>query len=290
MFSILFPNINPVLISLGPLQIRWYGLAYVLGFLSSYFLIRFQLARHKPPLLSLDRLSDLFFYMATGLILGARLGYALFYNFGYYLLHPLEMAAFWHGGMSFHGGLLGVFLGTAFYCRKNRISLLALGDLLVLPAPIGLGLGRLANFINGELYGRVTELPWGMVFPHGGPLPRHPSQLYEAILEGGFLFVFLWVKRKAIPYPGASVIRFLIGYGVIRFGVEFVREPDPQVGYWWGLLTTGQFLSGLMLIIGLILLFYQGRHHSPPSTNPCLMLQHARRFLNLKNRSDSVPF
>jgi len=263
MFSLLFPNINPVLISLGPFQIRWYGLAYVMGFLSAYFLIRFQLARQKPPLLSLDRLSDLFFYMATGLILGARLGYALFYNFGYYLQNPLEMAAFWQGGMSFHGGLLGVVLGTAIYCRKNRLSLLALGDLLVLPAPIGLGLGRLANFINGELYGRVTDLPWGMVFPRGGPLPRHPSQLYEALLEGGFLFVFLWLTREAIPYAGASVVRFLIGYGVIRFGVEFVREADSQVGYWWGLLTTGQLLSGIMILIGLVLMMYQNHRLAP---------------------------
>jgi phosphatidylglycerol:prolipoprotein diacylglycerol transferase len=257
MLSLLFPHIDPVLISLGPLHIRWYGLAYVLGFLSAYILIRFQLARQRPPLLSLDRLSDLFFYMAMGLILGARLGYVFFYNLGYYLQNPVEVAAFWRGGMSFHGGLLGVFLGTAWFCRKNRISILALGDLLVLPAPIGLGLGRLANFINGELYGRVTDLPWGMVFPSGGPLPRHPSQLYEAFLEGLLLFFILWVRRKSLPFPGAQAIRFLMAYGLIRFGVEFFREPDVQVGYWWGFLTTGQILGGLMVFSGAALFIYK---------------------------------
>ena len=196
-----FPNIDPVLISIGPLQIRWYGLMYILGFLSSYLLVQLQLARQKSPLLSKEQVLDLYFYLILGLILGARFGYCLFYNLKVYLQHPLEILAVWHGGMSFHGGLLGVLAASWIYCRKNKISLLNLGDLLIVTAPIGLGLGRLANFINGELYGRITTVPWGMVFPQGGPLPRHPSQLYEAVLEGGVLFTILWVKKNHKAFP-----------------------------------------------------------------------------------------
>lgn len=252
-----FPNIDPVLIAVGPLQIRWYGLMYVLGFLASFLLVRYQLSRQKEPLLDKDQVLDLYFYLILGLILGARLGYILFYNFNSYIENPLEIVAVWHGGMSFHGGLLGVLGAAWWFCRKNAISLLALGDLIIVTAPIGLGLGRLANFINGELFGRITTGPWGMVFPHGGPLPRHPSQLYEAILEGGVLFCLLWIKRNSKPFAGALVARFLIFYGLFRILVEFVREPDVQVGYLWGLFTMGQLLSAFMILIGYFLIFGQ---------------------------------
>jgi phosphatidylglycerol---prolipoprotein diacylglyceryl transferase len=250
-----FPNIDPVLISFGPLQVRWYGLMYLFGFLFSYLLVKVQLARQKIPLLSSEQLLDLYFYLILGLILGARLGYVLFYNFKEYLQHPQEILAVWHGGMSFHGGLLGVMAGSWYFCKKNKIPLLRLGDLIVVAAPIGLGLGRLANFINGELYGRITTVPWGMVFPQGGPWPRHPSQLYEAFLEGGILFVLLWFKKDSKAKTGSLVARFLIFYGVFRIFIEFFREPDIQVGYFFGYVTEGQILSLLMIVAALILFF-----------------------------------
>jgi phosphatidylglycerol:prolipoprotein diacylglycerol transferase len=250
-----FPNIDPVLISVGPLQVRWYGLMYLLGFLFSYLMVKLQLARQKSPLLSADQLLDLYFYLILGLILGARLGYIFFYNFKEYLQHPFEILAVWHGGMSFHGGLLGVLAGSWYFCNKNKVSLLRLGDLIIVTAPIGLGLGRLANFINGELYGRVTSVPWGMVFPLGGPSPRHPSQLYEALLEGGVLFILLWFKKNSKALPGALVARFLIFYGAFRILIEFFREPDSQVGFLFGYVTMGQILSLLMILAALILTF-----------------------------------
>jgi phosphatidylglycerol---prolipoprotein diacylglyceryl transferase len=252
-----FPNIDPVLISFGPLQIRWYGLMYLFGFLFSYLLVKFQLARQKPPLLSTDQLLDLYFYLILGLILGARLGYVFFYNLKEYLQHPLEILAVWHGGMSFHGGFLGVLACSWYFCKKNKIPILRLGDLLIVTAPIGLGLGRLANFINAELYGRITTVPWGMVFPQGGPWPRHPSQLYEAFLEGVVLFILLWFKRDSKAKAGALVARFLFLYGVFRILIEFFREPDTQVGYLLGYVTMGQVLSLLMILAALLLNFSQ---------------------------------
>jgi phosphatidylglycerol:prolipoprotein diacylglycerol transferase len=246
---------DPVLVSFGPFQIRWYGLMYLLGFFLSFLLVRYQLARQKTPLLNKEKLLDLYFYLVLGLVIGARLGYILFYNFKEYLHNPLELIAVWHGGMSFHGGLLGVAAAGWWFCRKNKVSLLALGDLLIVTAPIGLGLGRLANFINGELYGRVTSVPWGMVFPYGGPWPRHPSQLYEALLEGVLLFILLWTWRNKKAFTGALVARFLILYGLFRILVEFFREPDAQVGFLWGILTMGQLLSLLMILAAFLLIF-----------------------------------
>jgi phosphatidylglycerol---prolipoprotein diacylglyceryl transferase len=250
-----YPNIDPVLIAFGPFQIRWYGMMYLLGFVCSYFIVRYQLSRQKAFLLTQDQLLDLYFYLILGLVLGARLGYVLFYNLQEYLQTPWEAVAIWHGGMSFHGGMAGVLLGGGWYCHKNKVSFLSLGDLMVVTAPIGLGLGRLANFINGELYGRITSVPWGMVFPQGGPLPRHPSQLYEAILEGVVIFSLLWMRKNRKIFQGELVVDFLILYGLFRILIEFFREPDVQVGYLWGLLTMGQLLSGLMILAGGILFF-----------------------------------
>jgi phosphatidylglycerol:prolipoprotein diacylglycerol transferase len=260
-----YPNINPVLIAFGPFQIRWYGIMYLLGFVFSYGIVRHELTRQKVVNLTKDQLLDLYFFLILGLILGARLGYVLFYNFKEYLQHPLEVVAVWHGGMSFHGGLAGVVLSGWLFCRRNKIPIFALGDLLVLTAPIGLGLGRLANFINGELFGRVTSVPWGMVFPQGGPLPRHPSQLYEAFLEGVVLFILLWIRRNHKKFQGELLADFLILYGFFRFVVEFFREPDIQIGYLWGFLTMGQLLSGIMILGGgLLFLILWRREKSRP--------------------------
>ena len=225
-----YPKIDPVIIGIGPFKLRWYGLMYVLGFLSAYFLIARQ---RRARFLGLQgkTLQDLIFYLAIGLIVGARLGYVLFYQFpdlGSYVRHPLEIIAVWHGGMSFHGGLIGAFLGGILFCRRRGMSLLDVGDTVIVTAPIGLGLGRIGNFINGELFGRPSSLPWAMVFPAGGPVPRHPSQLYEAALEGLLLFVVLW-KLKDIPLPrGAIVCAFLFGYGVLR---SSSASPIPRSGF-----------------------------------------------------------
>jgi phosphatidylglycerol:prolipoprotein diacylglycerol transferase len=228
---------------------------YILGFLASYLLVRLQLRRQKPPIMAEERVEDLYFYLVLGLIVGARLGYVLFYNFRNYLEHPLEVVAVWQGGMSFHGGLIGAFLSAWLFSRKYRVDLWTVGDLVGVTAPIGLGLGRLGNFINGELFGRVTTRPWGMVFPQGGPLPRHPSQLYEAFLEGLVLFIWLWWSKGNNKTSGGMVARFLIGYGLFRIIVEFFRDPDPQIGFFFNFLTLGQLLSFVMVLLGFFLLY-----------------------------------
>ena len=219
-----YPHIDPVIFSLGPLHIRWYGLMYVLGFLAAYLLVRYQAKKFHWQELD-AHLDNLNLSIILGVILGGRIGYVLFYNPGYYLQHPLEIFATWQGGMSFHGGCIGVLAAGFLYCRRTGLDYWKGADLYVVTVPIGLGLGRIGNFINGELFGRTTELPWGMVFPGGGPLPRHPSQLYEALLEGVLLFVILWTvkektwqQKKAWPH-GTMVVLFLILYGILRFCV-----------------------------------------------------------------------
>jgi phosphatidylglycerol:prolipoprotein diacylglycerol transferase len=199
---------------------------------------------------------NLYFYLILGLIIGARLGYVLFYDLKVYLSDPFEVFAIWHGGMSFHGGLIGVLIVGILFSRKNQKSFWRIADLIIVTVPIGLGLGRIGNFINGELFGRVTQVPWGMIFPKGGPLPRHPSQLYESALEGGLLFLILWLlKDRELPNGGLLAI-FLSLYGVFRFFVEFFREPDPQVGFVLGPFTMGQILTAFMIIGGIVLFFY----------------------------------
>jgi phosphatidylglycerol:prolipoprotein diacylglycerol transferase len=250
-----FPQISPNIVEIGPIKLRWYGLMYVLGFLSSYVLIGKQ---RQARLLGLTggRLQDLLFFLALGLIIGARLGYIFFYQFGdysFYLRHPLEIIAMWHGGMSFHGGLIGAVLAGILYCRQRQLPIWQVADIVIVTAPIGLGLGRLGNFINGELFGRPTSLPWAMIFPSGGPLSRHPSQLYEAALEGIVLFALLWTLKDRGFRPGAMVCLFLGGYGALRFLAEFFRQPDPQIGLFWGLLSMGQILCLAMIFIGSIL-------------------------------------
>jgi phosphatidylglycerol:prolipoprotein diacylglycerol transferase len=257
-------NINPVLIKLGPLQIGWYGLMYVFGFIASYLLVQYQMKK-KEFGISREEADNLFVYLMLGLIIGGRLGYVLFYDLPVYLHEPLEIFAVWHGGMSFHGGLLGVLIVGIIFCWRHKKSFWLIADLFIVTAPIGLGLGRIGNFINGELYGRATSVPWGMIFPNGGPLPRHPSQLYESALEGGVLFVILWfLKDKKLPSGGLLAV-FLFLYGIFRFFVEFFREPDPQLGFILGPLTMGQLLSSLMIIGGFVLFFYLRIREKKPS-------------------------
>jgi phosphatidylglycerol:prolipoprotein diacylglycerol transferase len=246
-------NIDPILVKLGPVQVSWYGLMYVFGFFASYLLVRYQMKKKDFGVSRLD-VENLYFYLILGLIIGARLGYVLFYDLKMYLKDPLEIIYINHGGMSFHGGLIGVLIVGLLFSWKNKKSFWKITDLLIVTAPIGLGLGRIGNFINGELYGRVTRVPWGMIFPKGGPLPRHPSQLYESALEGGVLFLILWfLKDKRLP-DGALLALFLSLYGVFRFFVELFREPDPQLGFILGPFTMGQTLSAFMIIGGILLL------------------------------------
>lgn len=251
-------NIDPILIELGPIRLSWYGMMYVMGFFASYLLVRYQMKKKDFGVSKLE-VENLYFYLILGLIIGARLGYVLFYDLKMYLSDPLEVFAIWHGGMSFHGGLIGVLIVGILFSWQNHKSFWKVADLVIVTAPIGLGLGRIGNFINGELYGRVTHVPWGLIFPNGGPLPRHPSQLYESALEGGVLFLILWfLKDKKLPTGGLLAL-FLSLYGLFRFFVELFREPDPQLGYLLGPFTMGQILSSFMVVGGIILLIYLGR-------------------------------
>lgn len=248
-----FPDIDPVLLKIGPLQIRWYGLMYAFGFIGSYFLIA---AQEKARRLGLygARLQDLLFFIILGLILGARFGYVLFYqypNLSYYLERPIEFIAVWHGGMSFHGGLAGAIFAGLLFCKLRGLPAWEIADRVIVTAPVGLFLGRIGNFINGEIYGRPTSLPWGMVFPGAGTTVRHPSQLYEAGLEGVVLFWVLWRLRDTPLRPGVLVSLFLSGYGALRFVAEFFREPDPQIGLFFGTFSMGQVLCFAMILSGL---------------------------------------
>lgn len=260
---ITFPDINPDIFSIGPIRIRWYGLMYILGFLSSYFLIQRQ-KRSRQIGLKGEIVQDLMLYLIVGLVVGARLGFLLFYQFpdwGYYLSNPIEIIAVWHGGMSFHGGFLGAVASGLWFCRKKALPIPAVADCIIVTVPVGLGLGRIGNFINGELYGRPTDVPWAMIFPHGGGIPRHPSQLYEAILEGLILFLILWFLRKKNFRDGMMVVFFLFFYGVFRFFIEFFREPDPQLGLLLGqYFSMGQILCFSMMLTAGVLAIFIYRH------------------------------
>jgi phosphatidylglycerol:prolipoprotein diacylglycerol transferase len=252
----LAPNIDPVAIHLGPLKIHWYGLMYVFGLVALWFFAA-RRARRPDSGWKPEEVSDFVFYGALGVILGGRLGYMLFYNLPHYLNFPLDALKVWEGGMSFHGGLIGVLLGMLYFARKTGRTFFTIADFFAPWVPIGLGLGRLGNFINHELWGKTSDLPWAMVFRGGGPDPRHPSQLYQAALEGLALFLILWFFTRK-PRPTASVSGlFLTGYGVFRFLVEFVREPDAQLGYLaFGWVTMGQVLSVPMILFGVGLMVW----------------------------------
>ena len=255
---ITFPNIDPVALRLGPLSVRWYGVMYLLGFGASYLLVRRQInhpvrkeeGRREPfPEGFLD---DLYGSVIIGLLIGARLGYVVFYGWDLIRNDLLEVFAVWHGGMSFHGGLIGGIVAGVWRCRRAGVDPWRTADMVVITAPIGLGLGRLGNFINGELYGRVTDVPWAMVFPGGGSLARHPSQLYELLLEGVALLLILWLLRPVVQRDGLLTAMFLLLYGSFRIVAEFFREPDPQLGFIAGPFTMGQLLSAAMLLAGII--------------------------------------
>ncbi len=270
-----YPTIDPVLVRIGPVEIRWYALAYIGGLVFAWWFMR-RLAGKRPAgsrIADARAVDDLMFWATLGVIVGGRLGYVLFYKPGFYLANPERIVALWQGGMAFHGGLIGVALAIVLFCRQRRIDMFLVGDIAACAAPLGLLLGRLANFVNGELWGRVSDVPWAMVFPGGGPLPRHPSQLYEAFLEGLLLLVVinLWRRRTgALDRPGELAGLFCAGYGLARFVVEFFRQPDaflPDSGFPFGFVTMGQLLSLPLIALG-IWLILRARRRTVAAVNP----------------------
>jgi phosphatidylglycerol---prolipoprotein diacylglyceryl transferase len=261
-FAIPFPNIDPVLIEIGPFALRWYALAYIAGLILGWRYVR-HLAKATPQVATTNDVDDFLVWATIGVVLGGRVGYILFYNFDFYADNPLRALEIWRGGMSFHGGMLGVILAMIGFCRKRNIPFFGFSDLIACATPIGLLLGRIANFINAELYGRLTDLPWGVIFPGGGSVPRHPSQLYQAFLEGLVLFIILyllwrseWVRMRLGILSGT----FLLGYGIFRMIGEVFREPDVHIGFLAFGTTMGQWLSFPMVVLGAILIFRAQQH------------------------------
>ena len=257
-----FPVFDPVALALGPIVIRWYALAYIVGIVLGWVYARSLIKKERlwggEVPITLPQLDDFILWVTIGIIVGGRTGYVLFYNLPFFIAHPSEILELWKGGMSFHGGFLGCVAAVMLFARRNNISILSLGDITTAVAPIGLFLGRIANFINSELWGRHAEasLPWAMIFPNGGPLPRHPSQLYEAGLEGIVLFTALaiMIRMGALKRPGLILGSFIAIYGIARIIGEHFREPDPQLGFLWGGLTMGMLLSVPMIIVGAIII------------------------------------
>lgn len=254
-----YPHIDPVAVALGPIKVHWYGLMYLLGFAAVYILGEYRAKKPWSPIKP-QALEDLVTWGALGVILGGRIGYMLFYNFSELINNPLTLFKIWQGGMAFHGGMLGVFIAMYFFGKKHQCSVLQLTDIIAPIAPIGLGLGRVGNFINSELWGRQTDVAWAMVFPNGGDIARHPSQLYEAFLEGLVLFIVLWLYSNK-PRPTMSITGLAVFlYGCFRFFVEFFRMPDAQLGFvaldW---VTMGQILSTPMIFIGGFMVYFAYR-------------------------------
>ncbi len=258
---LIHPQFDPIALQFGPLAIRWYGLMYLIGFGAFFFLGRMRARRDAWRGINEALIDDLLFFGVLGVILGGRLGYILFYKPVYYLSHPLEIFMVWQGGMAFHGGFLGVLVAMALVARKHQLSWLAVTDFIAPLVPLGLASGRLGNFINGELWGRVApaDLPWSMVFASGGPLPRHPSQLYQFAMEGLLLFALLWFYSSRPRPIGAISGLFLAGYGVFRFVAEFFREPDDFLGLLAFSLSMGQWLSLPMIVTGIAMLAWSYR-------------------------------
>jgi phosphatidylglycerol---prolipoprotein diacylglyceryl transferase len=257
MHGIPYPEINPIALQLGPLTIRWYGISYVAGILLGWYCC-YLLAKKKYSTLTTRDISDFVPWATLGIVVGGRLGHVLFYGLNYYWNHPLDIFKIWQPGMSFHGGIIGMFGAMVLYCRKRHLPLTELGDVVAVGAPIGIFFGRIANFINAELYGRVTDMPWGIIFPNGGPLPRHPSQLYEATLEGIVLFLIMLTSVLALQVktkkPGLLMGIFLIGYSTARSICELFREPEVNYGSLAEYMTYGQLLSLPLILIGLYLI------------------------------------
>ncbi|OPF92256.1 prolipoprotein diacylglyceryl transferase [Rhodopseudomonas palustris] len=261
-FAVAFPVFDPVAVAIGPFAIRWYALAYIAGIVIGWLYARMLLQRQRlwggPSPISLEAFDDFILWVTIGIILGGRTGYVLFYNLDFFIRHPAEIFELWKGGMSFHGGFMGCVAAVVLFGWKRKVPILSLGDITCAVGPIGLFLGRIANFINGELWGRPADasVPWAMVFPNAGPLPRHPSQLYEAGLEGIGLFVILalMIRAGALKRPGLIIGAFLTFYGLARITGEFFREPDPQLGFLWGDMTMGMLLSIPMVIVGILVM------------------------------------
>lgn len=262
-------HINPNIFEFGSFQIRYYSLMYIIAFMLTYILATYRI-KHENYEYKTEDVQDFFIWAIVGLIFGARLGYVFFYNFDYYMRHPLEIILpfeFAHGmryvgisGMSYHGGAIGVFLASIIFCHKRQIHFWRFADLLCPTIPLGYTFGRIGNFINGELYGKITSMPWGMYFPLDFTHRlRHPSQLYEAFFEGIVLFIILWSIRKKGSFEGFLLALYLIGYGLIRFIIEFFREPDTQIGLIWGILSMGQILCILMVLIGVCIYMIRRR-------------------------------
>ncbi len=254
-----FPQIDPEIFSLGPISLRWYGLMYLVAFAGAWFLANKRLSTTKW---NEEELSDLLFQGFLGVIIGGRVGYVLFYHFDLFLADPLYLFKIWTGGMSFHGGLLGVVTALWLFARRQKVSLFVVGDFVAPLVPLGLGFGRLGNFINAELWGRTTDVPWAFVFPGAGPEPRHPSQLYESFLEGFVLFMILWYFSKVSRPVGAVSGLFLTGYGSFRFIVEYFREPDAHLGLYADFISRGQLLSLPMIIAGVAIMIFAYRRES----------------------------
>lgn len=250
-----FPNIDPVIFEIGPFAVRWYALAYIAGLFGGWYYVKW--LDKKEPILHKEAWDNLVVWALFGVILGGRVGYVLFYNLPYYLEEPAAIIKVWQGGMSFHGGALGVILALYLFAKRYKVPYLKLMDMVVCAVPLGLFFGRIANFINGELYGRHSDAPWAMIFPNSDLLPRHPSQLYEALLEGAVLFIILSllaIFTKIRQYPGILGGLFLIGYGAARTAIEPFREPDTHLGVFFGYFTMGQLLSVPMILLGLYLI------------------------------------
>lgn len=260
--ALAFPVIDPVIVAIGPFAIRWYALAYIVGLVVGWRMAMRIAGRPGSPVTP-EQVDGFLLWATLGVVLGGRLGYVLFYNFAHYLQNPSEILAVWQGGMSFHGGMLGVIIAMLAYCRLSKIPFFAFTDVIACVTPIGLFFGRIANFINGELWGRVApDVPWAMAFPTGGPIPRHPSQLYQAAMEGVLLFLLLNLLRwnsKAMDRPGLLSGVFLIGYGMARIIGELFREPDAQIGYLVGGTTMGQWLSLPMVLFGIGVVWWSRR-------------------------------
>ncbi len=262
-----YPQIDPVAVSIGPLKIHWYGLMYLIGFATAWYLGKRRAAKNWSPI-NAEQMGDLIFYCAMGVVLGGRFGYVFFYNFDRFLDNPLWLFKVWEGGMSFHGGLIGVMFAMWWFGRKLGRTFFEISDFVAPLVPVGLGAGRIGNFIGGELWGRVAEVPWAMVFPRAGDLPRHPSQLYQFALEGIALFAILWwFSSKQRPKMAVSGL-FLLCYGAFRIVVEFFRQPDEHLGYLaWEWLTMGQLLSLPMVLIGIGMMVWAYRMNGLPGTS-----------------------
>ena len=252
MVGLIFPAIDPIAVQVGPVAIRWYALAYVVGLIGGWRYVRYLVQTHRIRF-STEMVDDLLVWIMVGVVVGGRVGYVLFYQFYYFVENPLAIFAVWRGGMSFHGGLIGVVSALGLFAYRRRVNILSVADAVAPAFPFGLMLGRVSNFINGELYGRAAEVPWAIVFPHGGDVARHPSQLYEAALEGVFLFaLMLWLAHVGNAHRRVGLLSgtFLVGYAFARVVCEAFREPDAHIGFLWSGITMGQMLSVPLAAVG----------------------------------------